>query len=76
MDAVIADASRAQSLAVEHLNGLDADLKELNRVYDGLMAESKDMVHEEEMECLMRVASALDTLQEDFRILVSFAYGF
>lgn len=72
----MADASRAQSLVVVHLHGLDGDLNELKRVYNGLMAESKDMVNEEEKECLMCVASALDTLQEDFRILVRLVCDF
>lgn len=72
----MADASRAQSLVLVHLRGLDGDLNELRRVYNGLMAESKDMVNEQDKECLMYVASALDTLQEDFRILVRLVCDF
>ena len=72
LDAVMADASRAQSLIVGHLDDLHGDLNELERVYDGLMSESKDMVNEEEKEILMCVASAIDILKEDLGILVCF----
>jgi len=70
-DAVMEDASRAQHLAMEHLDGLDRDLCELKRVYSRLRpGGSKDLVNEEENGRLVFVASALDILQEDFSILV------
>jgi len=71
VNAMISDACRAQYLIMKHFDGLDSDLNELERLYSGLtLGESKDTVIEEEKECLMLLANALDILQEDFSILV------
>eukprot|EP00890_Picochlorum_soloecismus_P000227 jgi/Picsp_1/1204/NSC_04685-R1_---NA--- len=70
VNAMISDACRAQYLIMKHFDGLDSDLNELERLYSGLtLGESKDTVIEEEKECLMLLANALDILQEDFSIL-------